>query len=129
MWSDGYLPAGAVLGARGLIGVRVSFSNDRELWQRQEASVRSWAFVADLAPEDRETDDGGVVVGRGEALVVELYGRDPYDALDEHSEAAMEIGQAIFPQDAAGLAEDFAEELEQLGDRVLVLSEIEVDEQ
>jgi hypothetical protein len=108
--------------------LRVSFHHERQVWERREPPARSWDFGADIAPFHRQTAGDRVTVGSGVALVVELDRRDPLDALDEHSETALHIGKAIFDPATGGLAEDFAGKLEQLGDRLVGLSAIGVEE-
>jgi hypothetical protein len=110
------------------LSLRVGYRHERELWQREEAAVRTWSFVADLAPVDGGPDRDRVRVAHGTALLVEVAGRNPFDALDEHSEAAMEIGDTVFDAVTGELGEDFARKVEGVGDRLLVLSEIEVEE-
>jgi GNAT superfamily N-acetyltransferase len=108
--------------------LRVTCHHERQVWERREPPVRCWDIKADVAPFHSETDEDRAVVGRGEALVVELHGRDPLDALDEHGETALHLGEAIFDPATGALAEDLAEKLRSAGDRVLVLNSIEVEE-
>lgn len=67
-------------------------------------------------------------VARGEALTVRLHGeRNPFDALDEHSEGARRVGKAVFEVPSSELLPDFERLIEGLGDRVLVVTELEVE--
>lgn len=98
----------------------------------EQHNVLDWYFVAHALPADgdllHDTDDDLVEIGRGLALIVPVFGpRSPFDVLDEHSQAAMNVGEILFDASTGALAEDFTEQIESLGNRVLLLAEIEID--
>lgn len=109
----------------------IDYKHEQRYSSYDECNVHDWHFEvrALLVGADDEADDDDMVqVARGEALVVQLdNGRDPFDALDEHSENAMKIGEAIFDTTTGELLDEFADTIEQLGDRVLILTELEVE--
>lgn len=105
----------------------LAFESERSLWDHVGEQIHKWHFVATALPPstDDDFDDTSVHVGRGRILVVDLYNeRDPVDALDEDSGDAVTVGAAIF--DSGDLNEDFADLIEPLGDRVLILDSIEI---
>lgn len=109
----------------------IEYRHEQRYNSYNERCVHDWHFDAKalLSEADEDADDDDLVqVARGEALVVRLHnGRDPFEALDEHSENAMKIGQAIFDTSTGELLDDFADAIEQLGDRVLILTELEIE--
>lgn len=97
--------------------------------------VQDWEFDARAHLEDRDgssaaerDDNETVLVGRGEALLVDLHAhRSPFDALDEHSEAAKEIAEVVLDPVTGELRRDFLDSLEGVGGHLLVLLDIHVE--
>lgn len=96
--------------------------------------VQDWEFDARAYLDDGDgslaerDDDETVFVGRGEALLVDLHAhRSPFDALDEHSEAAKEIAEVVLDPATGELRRDFLDGLEGIGGHLLVLLDIHVE--
>lgn len=96
--------------------------------------VQDWEFDARAHLDDGDgslaerDDDETVLVGRGEALLVDLHAhRSPFDALDEHSEAAKEIAEVVLDPATGELRRDFLDGLEGIGGHLLVLLDIHVE--
>lgn len=107
----------------------IAFDSERSPWDHVERKVYEWQFSVSTSPPDADDDpyDTRVHVGRGSVLVVELHnGRDPMDALDEHSADGETIGATIFDSDG-DLDQEFDDLIEPLGDRVLILDRVEID--
>lgn len=108
--------------------IEVAYRHEQGFFGFRDHSAQTWSFDAQALPVGAGDNVAPVAVARGEALTVRLHGeRNPYDALDEHSEGARRVGEAIFDVSSGELLSDFERLIEGLGDRVLVVTELEVE--
>lgn len=110
--------------------IEVAYRHEQDYLGFRDQSAQTWSFDAHALPLGAGDNDAPVIVARGEALTVRLHGeRNPYDALDEHSEGARRVGEAVFEESSGEFTPEFERLIEGLGDRVLVVTELEVERQ
>lgn len=79
------------------------------------AGAQSWHF-------DVHLPDLPGKLGHGEAVLVDLYGRDPYGSLDRFGPPVHKIRAATMDPQTRELCGTWADELDMYGDRLVILS-------
>ena len=111
----------AKLQARSL---SVSYRHTQSLTQRDRDVAQRWHYEV----TGRDERGGEVPVGLGEAILIDLYGSDPYGSLDPFDEHIHRIRDVVMDSKTRDLDKTWGDDLQMMGDRLLVLDDLRLDE-
>jgi hypothetical protein len=100
--------------------VSITYRHVQRLGDLLDPSTMTWRFEATAGVEGR-------VVARGGAVGVDLFGRDPYGALGMASEHIRRIRNVAFNEDTREPDWSWGDDLDLLGDRLLVLDMLTIN--
>lgn len=114
-----------------LTTIEVRYRHEQTYGSMRDQAAQTWDFTAHAHLADAPVGadpDAMVHLGQGEAVLVGIHsGRNPVDALDEHSEEAKEIAEIVFDPATGEPRRDFSESLEGFGSHLLVLVDLTVE--
>ncbi|HZZ46361.1 MAG TPA: hypothetical protein VFE65_05720 [Pseudonocardia sp.] len=100
--------------------VRITYRHVQRLGARPDPGAITWGFEATAGA-------GGVVIARGGAVMVDLFGPDPYSALGRASEHIRRIRDVAFNEHTREPDWSWGDDLDLLGDQLLVLDELTIN--
>jgi hypothetical protein len=99
--------------------VSVAYRHVQNLENPSGSQVTNWRFEATVGA-------GGRVIARGGAVVVDLFGSDPYGALGRGSEHIRRIRDVAFNEHTREPDWSWGNDLDLLGDQLLVLDRLTI---
>jgi hypothetical protein len=99
----------------------VSYRHTQDLAQYAPGTAQTWYYEVsghEVSPARR----AAVQIGHGDAILVDLYGVDPYGSLDSFDAHVHRIRAAAMDPVTRELDKSWGEDLDMCGDRLLVLN-------